>query len=389
MTRCHHLALLLTLGTALPALAQQALPLPRVEFELEARVPEMDGAVTLRHRGGVLRFEGAADGGRMLLLQNLASGEVRGVLEEGGQRMALPSAEAMLPWAGLRARREGEARIAGESCTLWRVEETSPGVLCLTADGVPLRYQQPATPGMGGDAQHFDRRPPGPRPMETMFEAVRVMRRPQAPALFDMASLPQGPAMPAAPAGAAMPGMPPGMTIPGMPPGMTIPGMPSGMTIPGMPPGMSIPGMASPAPAAPPAAPPAASVARAASNPADFARYPRPARSRGSLPPNVTAAEAGEAISAQIGQMVMMLRLCGWAEQEAGFKAAFGLQTHERLGFTPQDAARAYDQAAAAAAEMTQAFGADPQALTLIRVQMCQPALRDNLSQSIANGTVF
>lgn len=370
MTRCHHLALLLTLGMALPAAAQQALPLPRVEFEMEARVPEMQGTATLRHRSGMLRFEGAADGGRMVLLQNLASGEVRGLVEEGGQRMALPSAEAMLPWTGLRARREGEARVAGESCTLWRVEETSPGVLCLTADGVPLRYQQPATPGMGGDAQLFERRPPGPRPMETMFEAVRVTRRPQAPALFDMASLPPAPGVPSASTGAAMPGM-------------AVPGMPPGMVIPGMPPGMTIPGMASPAPVAP------APAASAASNPADFARYPRPASGRGSLPPNVTAAEAGEAISGQIGQMVMMLRLCGWVEQEAGFKAAFGLQTHERLGFTPQDAARAYDQAAASATEMTQAFGADPRALTMIRLQMCQPALRDSLSQSIANGTVF
>jgi hypothetical protein len=75
----------------------------------------------------------------------------------------------------------------------------------LTADGVPLRYQQPATPEMGGDRQHFDQRPLGPRPMEAMFAAVRLTRRPQAPVLFDMASLPVASAAPVA---QAMPGMP-------------------------------------------------------------------------------------------------------------------------------------------------------------------------------------
>lgn len=133
-------------------------------------------------------------------------------------------------------------------------------------------------------------------------------------------------------------------------------------------------------------APPAAA---AASNPADFARHPRPATSRGSLPPSVTVAEAGQAIGAQMGNLVMMLRVCGWAEEEARFKGAFGLQTHERLGFAAQDAARAYDQATAMAAEMIQAFGSNPRALTLMRLQVCQPALRDTLTQSITNGNLF
>jgi hypothetical protein len=160
------------------------------------------------------------------------------------------------------------------------------------------------------------------------------------------------------------------------------------MTIPGLPTGVSIPGMAIPGATAAPAPDPApASAPAAASDPAEFARHPRPATGRGGLPPNVT--EAGEAISGQIGQVVMVLRLCGWAEQAAGFKAAFGLQTHERLGFSAEDAAHAHDQAVASATEMTQAFGADPRALTTIRLQMCKPTLRDSLTQSIPNGTVF
>ncbi len=180
------------------------------------------------------------------------------------------------------------------------------------------------------------------------------------------------------------------MTVPGMPPGMTIPGMPPGMAIPGMPPGVTVPGMApqaAPAPAPPPQ--PSAAPATDRSNPADFGRYPRPPNSRGSLPNNVTADEAGEAIAGQMGQAVMLLRLCAWPEVEAGFKAAFGLQTHERLGFTPQQAATAYDRAGAVAGEMIQAFGSSPEASAMMRLQMCQPALRESLVRSIAEGNVF
>ena len=369
----HRLTFLLLLGVTTPLAAQQALPLPRVDFEVEARMQDLPGPATIRHRGGVLRFEASADGGRMVMLQNLTTGEMRGLLEGGGQRMALPSTQAPLPWSGQRGRREGEARVAGESCTLWRLEQAEPGILCLTADGVPLRYQESGSGGMGGDVQHSQRRPAGAPPMVTVFEAVRVTRRAQQPALFDMAALPAAPAAPPA-AGT------PGMAMPGMPPGMAMPGMPPGMAMPVMPPGMAAP--------TPEAAPPAP-VAAAPSNPADFARHPRAATGRGSLPANVTAAEAGEAMAGQIGQMVMFLRLCAWTEIETGFKGAFGLQAQERMGFTAQDSARAYDHAVTFAGEMIAGMTADPRAATMMRLQMCQASMRDSLTQSIANGTVF
>jgi len=133
----------------------------------------------------------------------------------------------------------------------------------------------------------------------------------------------------------------------------------------------------------------ATSAAAPASNPADFARHPRPAGPRGSLPLGVTAAEAGQAIGSQMGSLVMMLRVCGWAEEEARFKGAFGLQTHERLGFTAQEAAGAFDHASAMAGEMMQAFGSNPATMNIMHLQVCKPALRDTLTQSIASGNLF
>lgn len=53
------------------------------------------------------------------------------------------------------------------------------------------------------------------------------------------------------------------------------------------------------------------------------------------------------------------------------------------------DGRHAHGRAAAVAGEMIEAFGASPQTLTMMRGQMCQPALREGLLHSIAEGREF
>jgi hypothetical protein len=74
-----------------------------------------------------------------------------------------------------RLRREGEERIAGQACTVWRIlppvqdgdEAVEPRRACITADGVPLRVVN----GEGADA-------------EEEYVATQVAYGPQDPARF-------------------------------------------------------------------------------------------------------------------------------------------------------------------------------------------------------------
>jgi hypothetical protein len=76
-----------------------------------------------------------------------------------------------------RLRREGTDRVAGQACTVWRIdppagEEDEVKRACITADGVPLRLVS----GEGSEA-------------ETDYVATEVSYAPQDPARF---RVPQG-----------------------------------------------------------------------------------------------------------------------------------------------------------------------------------------------------
>lgn len=115
--------------------------------------------------------EGPMAGGWMLLDQR--SNRAQMIMER--QRMVMnvegqvvPGGQGFTPSPNARFTREGSERVAGNACTVWRVEDGSHRArACLTEDGVLLRVQNDARP-------------------DQMLEATRVAYGAQDPARFQV-----------------------------------------------------------------------------------------------------------------------------------------------------------------------------------------------------------
>ncbi|MHB0678092.1 hypothetical protein ACX4MV_05760, partial [Roseomonas mucosa] len=155
-------ASLLAAVPILPVMAQTGSAAPRLE-------PSRDVAVTYRTLGGkpepveaqwlaserLLRLELPRQNGWGVL--DRRSGQARLVMDKMRLVTELPAEELQkmgLPadfGPGTRFTREGQAKVAGLSCTNWRYEERdASGRACLTADGVLLRAEGQVQGRQGG-----------------------------------------------------------------------------------------------------------------------------------------------------------------------------------------------------------------------------------------------
>lgn len=204
------LAALLTLAIALPATAQERpLLVPsrdvtvayRASGSGEGRAPEMRLSWLVAR--GLLRVDlggpgGSTGGGLGYLVTDTRGANGFLVMEANRMVMDLPAGQNPAAGALLREsaryQREGTDRVAGLTCTTWRIElEGQTSRACITADGVMLR----AAAGRAG---------------EGMLEAISVTPGPQDPARFERPAgyqsfQPRGPGAPP-PRGTALP--PPG-----------------------------------------------------------------------------------------------------------------------------------------------------------------------------------
>jgi hypothetical protein len=198
------LAALLLLPAPLAAQTRPALAPPR-DLAVTYRAAE-GGEIRLAHRAAerLTRLDLPGEQGWLVLGATGA-----GFLALPAQRLLLElapgqdSGRGLLPAPGARALREGQDRVAGQPCTVWRVEDAgAPVRLCLTEAGVPLRAEPVGRPA-------------------ARIEAVSVQEAPQDPARFRR---PEGFAAQPAPRGApgSASGLPRGTALP--PPGLTLPG---------------------------------------------------------------------------------------------------------------------------------------------------------------------
>jgi hypothetical protein len=191
-------------------------PLPLAAQSRPALAPPRDLAVTYRSaEGGELRLaHRAAERLTRLDLPGEQGWLVLGAT--GAGFLALPaqrllrdvapgqdSARGLLPAPGARAMREGADRVAGQPCTVWRVEDPGgPVRLCLTEAGVPLRAEPVGRPAARIEAVAFEEAPQDPA----------RFRRPEGFATLPAPRAAPGPAG-GLPRGTALP--PPGLTLPG------------------------------------------------------------------------------------------------------------------------------------------------------------------------------
>jgi hypothetical protein len=130
-------------------------------------VPTRDAAVTYRiltdgpprelhvheqSATGMVRFEVQGQGG--FALMNLRTGQVVLVVPQQHAYLDMPPGAASGPRQflldpGMKFTRTGNATIAGNDCTLWKVDgPEGPGTVCVTAEGVILRAS--GTSGQAG-----------------------------------------------------------------------------------------------------------------------------------------------------------------------------------------------------------------------------------------------
>ncbi|MBP0446369.1 hypothetical protein J8J14_16465 [Roseomonas sp. SSH11] len=147
--------LVLALTPAGPAAAQeQPLPMPTRDVAVTYQVPNTrpsTDSVAWKPSEGLIRTEGRAMINRVTHLIDTRSGSVTAVVDADRSfhhlgRMASVMTQEILPVRPRQTRvKEGTDTIAGQPCTIWRIEEegdASPeeaGHACITADGVPLR----------------------------------------------------------------------------------------------------------------------------------------------------------------------------------------------------------------------------------------------------------
>ncbi|WP_037300052.1 hypothetical protein [Rubritepida flocculans] len=207
-----------------PAALSLALALaaaPASAQERPALIPARDVAITYRlpGEGGEMRVAWLAarrlmrtelPGGLGFSVMDPASGA--GFLAMTRERMVMDITRAqfqgrgLLPGEDARFTREGEARILGRPCTLWRVEQQGEaGRVCLTPEGFALRSEALGREG-------------------SRLEAVALDLAAQDPARFERPQGYQSLRLPPAAAPSATPGgggLPRGTALP--PPGLVMP----------------------------------------------------------------------------------------------------------------------------------------------------------------------
>jgi len=167
------------------ALALLALALPAAAQERPTLTPQRDVAVTYRvateGQAGEMRMSWLAAQGLMRMDMPGGQGWMVVSLRDGTGFLAMEPMRALMPIpAGASAHerltasptarftREGQERVAGLPCTLWRVEDAGEqGRMCVSAEGVVLRAE-----GSGG------------RSGAGRLEATAVAFAPQDPARF-------------------------------------------------------------------------------------------------------------------------------------------------------------------------------------------------------------
>ncbi len=153
----------------------EQVPLPTIDYEARATLLN-DGSLFIRHTRGKMRIEMEVpqfktpatgfidlDNKRMVFMLPIPGVQDTAVEMEFGNDAAFGQVVG-------EGERQGQATVAGESCTLWKV--SSPGldshaIACLTQDNIALRTQVT----IDGKTR-------------TVFEVTELKRKPQNPADF-------------------------------------------------------------------------------------------------------------------------------------------------------------------------------------------------------------
>lgn len=155
-----------------PATRAEPLPLPSVDYIAEGTVVfHRSGptAGTIRHAGAKMRLDAIADGREMTVYFDFTEATTTIVSMHNGRKFAMKAdwrmANGAINARGIDARRVGEARYLGETCTIFEYATGTGSMLrvCITSDGVGLHSQEEG---------------------QLRWEAKRVTRAPQSPALF-------------------------------------------------------------------------------------------------------------------------------------------------------------------------------------------------------------
>lgn len=158
------------------AAAQERL-LPRTQFDMTSRITVPDSGeqmeTEMRYREGIYRTEMTMEGVPVIMLLDMQALVATTLVDMQGMRMALEmpldaATDIQMPTEESLGERIGSDRVAGEACTIYRIEdEDLPGGEahgCLTDDYVLLRLY---IPGQGN-----------------LLEATRFARRSQDASLF-------------------------------------------------------------------------------------------------------------------------------------------------------------------------------------------------------------
>lgn len=156
--------------------AQERL-LPRTQFDMTSRITVPDTGEQMesemRYREGIYRTEMTMEGVPVIMLLDMQALVATTLVDMQGMRMALEmpldaATDIQMPTEENLGDRIGSDRVAGEACTIYRIEdEDLPGGEahgCLTDDYVLLRLH---IPGQGN-----------------LLEATRFARRSQDASLF-------------------------------------------------------------------------------------------------------------------------------------------------------------------------------------------------------------
>lgn len=155
----------------------EPLPRPQVDFATEGTITSGKGSspATMRHAGGKMRVDTAAEGNNATIYIDIAARTATVVTHRLGQKIAMQVDPAQAGDAAnileRDAKRVGEAKVAGEPCDEFEFESAKGRAMraCITRDGISLR-----TRDLSRD--------------RIVWEATRVTRGAQNPALFAVPS---------------------------------------------------------------------------------------------------------------------------------------------------------------------------------------------------------
>lgn len=181
MSKARLFALAIALMAPVPAQAQQGAPVlfGRADFEMEWKVEPLKLVLSARYLAArrMMRME-ILDGTSRAVLRDLGSGDAHLIIAQGQKGVYKFKAAPMGHFSP--GAPTGSQTIGNEEC---RDFASGPVLLCLTDDGIPLKMTFP----------------------EGSLTASRLLRQPQAPALFE---LPQGAQPKPLPAGVQPPPLP-------------------------------------------------------------------------------------------------------------------------------------------------------------------------------------